>query len=152
MTPPRQSNAPSDEPLSDVWRSALWILEALPPSRRIGSTIAPLRQRKLTEYLHGVVSARGPSGAALLAHVADDTPFLPALMWWVHLQGVEDDVLLQLDSLQISAANTLLGIAGARSGVHTILVTFASKRAMSRDTDFSETEIRMAKLRRIVGR
>lgn len=149
MRPP--STAP--ESTADQWRAALWLLEALPPSRRAGADDAsPLRRRKIAATLAIVANFHNDANRPLQEEVVPGAPFVYALMRWLENRGVEDQALRHLDFMQNHSFRMLLAVAGSPRAAHAILLAFCRARVAVPDTAFREGEIRAATLRGLLAR
>jgi hypothetical protein len=151
--PPSPTDPTTPDPVHDRWRAALWLLQALPPTRR-GSpdSATTLRRRKMRQNIRMVSRPNGVANQALYAHVVPDAPFIHALMWWLVTRGVEDEALHGFNILQAAARVRLLGVAGSPRNAHAVLLAFARARVAMPDTAFSDAEIRAATVRELIGR
>lgn len=146
---------PSTEPkpAADQWRAALWLLDALPPSRRTGADDAsPLRRRKTSASLAIIANFAHDANRPLQEEVVPGVPFVYALMKWVENRGVDDQSLRHLDFMQHHSFRMLLRVAGSPRAAHSILLAFCRARVAVPDTAFSEGEIRAAALRALLAR
>lgn len=138
---PVANHAREDEvAVAEIWRKALWILEALPP-RRAPDAGGVLRTRKLAAYLSAVVGSRGEARKSLERNIAGDISFLVSLMWWASDRGVAHDGLHDFNIAQGLAGKTLVGETGSRPAAHAWLVSFARKHTKQRDEAFSKASI-----------
>ena len=137
QTPENESGA-----VADAWRKALWILEALPPSRPAETGNGGVqRRRKLAANLRAVVRSSGEAGAALNGHVVGNVPFLLGLMWWATNRHVEDEVLNNWNLLQTAAGRTLVTATGSPRAAYAALADYARARATDRDDAFTEARL-----------
>lgn len=128
--------------VAEIWRKALWILEALPPRRAPDGVGGVLRQRKLAANLRDVVGSRDAPRKAIEETITGDIPFVLLLMWWAGERGVDHPALNELVRLQWSAGAKLTELAGTRAAAHAALVSFARRRTEEPDDAFSEVRIR----------
>ena len=138
------STSEADVEVADAWRDALWILEALPATRRpgvpLGST--PLRARKLVTLVERLWHCGPIAGSALREHVLPGAPFDHCLRWWAERHEVAAPSLDHLMTIRMAAGGRLVASLGSIPSAHAMLRSMASENAIDRDIAFTEAEIR----------
>ena len=133
------------ERIDEVWRAALWILQALPPSRRSQPpTLPPLRRRKAEALVTAVGYSKGAANLTLFEEIIPNVPFFWPLLDWAAHQEIESPVLDHWLTWRMGYGHAMLEAAGSHAAVHAALTAFARRRVAEPDTAFSETAIRIA--------
>ena len=149
---PHSAKQAAHDQTQDCWRAALWLLEALPPSRRAGANAAsPLRRKKMRTCVRAVAGSDGDANRSLHQEVVPGARFIYALMWWVGIRGVDDATLHNWNHFQMQANAALMRVAMSQPVAHAMLMAFARTRTLERDTAFTDGEIRAATLGGLLG-
>lgn len=139
-------------PATDLWRTALWLLEAHPPTRRARVDAAsPLRRRKVAAGVDAITRFVGDANGSLQVEVVPRAPFVFALMKWLQDRGVEERGLLDFHIMQNGTFRQLLKVSGSPRAAYAILVAFCRARVAEPDTAFTDSEIRAATVRELLG-
>ena len=121
--------------VADAWRSALWILEALPAMRRPTAPLdpTPLRERKLVKLVERLWHCDPIAGRALQEHVLPGVPFDQCIRWWAERHEVAAPSLDHCMTIRIAAGGRLIASAGSIPSAHAILRSVAIEKVTDRD-------------------
>ncbi len=136
----------------ECWRTALWILDALAPSKRSSADDSTaLRRRKIADGLKKVVSSPPPIARDLHDNVIPGAPFLFGLLWWAERREIKSETLNQWHTMRNAAGFTLETAFGGPNAAYAALRAFARSRVTAPDRAFSEREIRTALIEKLIN-